>query len=143
MQEPYLKGGCLCGAIRYDVAPTEPQVSVCHCRMCQQWNGAPYFVHFAVAAEVVTWHGKPVEWRSSDIAVRAHCGACGTPLYYKGDGQPELYDIALMTLDDPALLRPTDQIWASSAAAWPGLIPDLPAWPEEERSGEPLRRATD
>ena len=48
-----------------------------------------------------------------------------------------------MTLDDPSRVRPRDQIWASAAAKWPGLLPDLPAWPEEERSGEPFRRGSD
>ena len=138
-----LTGGCLCGAVRYSVSTPEPYASVCHCRMCQQWIGAPYFANFTVPAAEITWQGEPVEWRSSDIAVRAHCGTCGTPLYWKGDREPENYDIGLVTLDDPARLRPKEQIWATSAAAWPGLLPDLPAWPGEERSGEPFRRATD
>ena len=33
-------GGCLCGAIRYEVTPTEPENLYCHCRMCQRWTGS-------------------------------------------------------------------------------------------------------
>ncbi|MDF1720107.1 MAG: GFA family protein [Minwuia sp.] len=143
MSEMALSGGCLCGAVRYTTRSEKPHASVCHCRMCQRWNGAPFFMAFSVRATEITWQGQPVEWRSSDIAVRSHCGACGTPLYWKGDREPEYFDIALMTLDDPSVLTPVDQIWSTAAAHWPGILPDLTAWPREEREGEPFVRGSD
>ncbi len=141
MSDVELKGGCLCGATRYTVRAAAPVTTVCHCRMCQRWNSAPFFTAFSVRAAEVVWQGTPpVEWRSSDMAVRSHCGTCGTPLYWKGDREPACFDISLMTLDDPSVLTPVDQIWSTAAAHWPGVLPDLPAWPMEERKGEPFIR---
>lgn len=143
MSSMELTGGCLCGAVRYIAKTESPHASVCHCRMCQRWNGAPFFTAFSVNATEIEWLGTPpVEWRSSDIAVRSHCGTCGTPLYWKGDREPECFDIGLMTLDDPSVLTPVDQIWSTVAAHWPGVLPDLPAWPGEEREGEPFTRGS-
>ena len=32
-------GGCLCGAVRYEVAGTLRDVVNCHCSVCRRWHG--------------------------------------------------------------------------------------------------------
>ena len=34
-------GGCLCGAVRYEVEAYLHNAFYCHCRMCQRASGAP------------------------------------------------------------------------------------------------------
>ncbi len=46
-----MTGGCLCGAVRYEVTAPLQGAQYCHCRMCQKANGAP----------VVTWTWVPLE----------------------------------------------------------------------------------
>ena len=38
-----ITGGCLCGGVRYESENRPVDVSYCHCRMCQQSSGNPYF----------------------------------------------------------------------------------------------------
>ncbi len=35
-----LKGGCLCGAVRYSVSAEPAMQAVCHCRNCQRQAGS-------------------------------------------------------------------------------------------------------
>ncbi|MEC9347813.1 MAG: GFA family protein [Pseudomonadota bacterium] len=130
-----LSGGCLCGAVRYTVTGGIDKSGICHCRQCQKWTGGPFFAAFEVKASDIVWSGSPVEWRSSGIAVRAHCPTCGTPLYWRGDANRDRFDIATATLDDPEAMPPTYHIWISSALTWPRIADDLPRH-LQERPGD-------
>ncbi|PJK28213.1 GFA family protein [Minwuia thermotolerans] len=121
-----LEGGCLCGAVRYRLFAAPSAVFYCHCRMCQKHAGGPFLAFLTLAADAVQWAGEPAVWRSSDIAVRAHCGACGTPLYWQGDDLKDEFDIALATLDEPDAFPPREHLWTESARAWPVIEDGLP-----------------
>ena len=77
-----LTGGCQCGAVRFRA--TGPfKVSLCHCRMCQKAFGN-YFAPLVTAKAVEWTRGTPALFRSSNMARRGFCSACGTPLFYLG-----------------------------------------------------------
>lgn len=126
-----IQGGCLCGAVRYTITGPVGKSGICHCRQCQKWTGGPFFAGFEVGAADIAWTRTPVEWRSSSIAVRAHCGTCGTPLYWRGDASRDRFDMATATLDHPERLPPTYHIWVESALPWPVIDDGLPRWPRE------------
>lgn len=125
------EGGCLCGAVRYQVRTSFEDCGVCHCRMCQRWTGGPFFHAFTISERDVSWTGTPAIWRSSDIAVRAHCGTCGTPLYWKGDATPGSVDIAVATLDQPNAAPPRFHMWTEAALDWPELDDGLRRFPRD------------
>jgi hypothetical protein len=117
-----LTGGCQCGAVRFAIEGQVSNPGLCHCRMCQKAFGA----YFAPLAEVtgLTWtQGEPSYFRSSDIARRGFCAACGTPLSYQPDEGPA--EVAIGALDDPAAVRLAPRTQAAlaelariHAAAW-------------------------
>lgn len=37
------QGQCLCGAVKISTHQPIDKISVCHCGMCQRWNGGPGF----------------------------------------------------------------------------------------------------
>jgi len=117
--------------VRYEVHGPIRDIGVCHCRMCQLWTGGPFFHAFTVRANRVDWTGTPVEWRSSPKAVRAHCGNCGSPLYWRGDARPAGIDIVVATLDEPNALAPLFHIWTGKALDWPKFDDGLPRYPED------------
>ncbi|MFL5190085.1 MAG: GFA family protein, partial [Microvirga sp.] len=51
--------------------------------------------------------GDPSGFQSSDKVRRGFCAACGTPLIYDAGKEPE---VAIGTLDDPALATPVLQL---------------------------------
>ena len=79
-----ITGGCLCGAVRYEASETPQRAGICHCRMCQKSNGTPFAVgvYFHKTAFRFT-RGEPKLYRSSDIADRGFCSACGSRLIFR------------------------------------------------------------
>jgi hypothetical protein len=116
-------GGCLCGAIRYEVKG-QPKFSLsCHCRDCQYVSGgAPAHVMIMRSNDVAITRGAPIEhWtismKSNRIA-RLFCEQCGTPLFAKNEMHPEFLSVKVGSLDDPSTFRPQANIWTRSAQPW-------------------------
>ena len=114
-----LTGGCQCGRVRYAVADADDNAYLCHCRMCQRATGGIAAALKQVRRDAVTWIScEPDRYRSSPIASRGFCAACGTPLTYEGDGSVHL-DLTVGSFDDPYLLRPVAHAGVESRnAAW-------------------------
>jgi hypothetical protein len=120
-----MTGGCLCGAIRWS-SSTEPRdVHHCHCSMCRRWTGGGFATLVWFAERALSWHGEPARFRSSPIAVRAHCGQCGTPLFLKYHSRDDVA-LAAGTLDEPQSLTPTDHYGIEGRVAWADIGRDLP-----------------
>jgi hypothetical protein len=113
-----LTGGCQCGAVRYRIGAIRPGANLCHCRMCQKASGGPFMAFVPVAlADFAIKRGAIATFRSSDIADRGFCAACGTPLTYQALGRDYL-DVTIGSLDEPSAVSPTRQIAADAAVAW-------------------------
>jgi hypothetical protein len=79
--KPLHTGGCQCGAIRFALSASPAKVSICHCRMCQKASGTPFASFAEIEKTDFVWtRGQPAAFRSSSIAERDFCAACGTPL---------------------------------------------------------------
>src|SRR5580700_10943356 len=104
--KPTMTGGCQCGAVRYALFEA-PESSVCHCRMCQKAVGGPFAALCKLSLENFAWtRGQPSAFKSSSIAERHFCAACGTPLtfhYLNGDA----IEVTTGSLDMPALVPVT------------------------------------
>ena len=112
-------GGCQCGRVRYSVEIADYDASPCHCRYCQRATGGVFAALKQVPRAAVTWDGtEPERYRSSPIAVRGFCAACGTPLTYEGDGSDGM-DLTVGSFDDPYRLKPVEHSGVESRhEAW-------------------------
>ncbi|MHA6324802.1 GFA family protein [Roseivivax sp. CAU 1753] len=83
-----LSGHCMCGAVTIAiVGGYVAAVGLCHCGMCQRWNGVA-FGCFSASPEAVTISGPVKRHASSDFAERAFCATCGSHLWMRNT-QPE------------------------------------------------------
>ena len=124
--EHTLEGGCLCGAVRYRIEPTELDSAYCHCRTCQLASGSPVVASFSVPAARFSYtRGTPRSYRSSAEARREFCGTCGTQLLFRPDHR-RYADINTATLDDPAAVPPSYHIWHRSRISWFETADTLP-----------------
>ena len=116
---PPLPGGCLCGAVRYEAAPTHRDGYYCHCRMCQLAFGNTRAAFINLRQDEVRWTASPpTYYASSKIARRGFCAHCGTPLSFEYLDS-ERMDLSVGSLDDPAALTPTTHFAVESRiASW-------------------------
>ena len=135
-----LKGGCLCGAVRYEVTtgdggvdPSDLRGTYCHCSMCRKATGGGYAMLFGVPRRAMTWtKGSPTIYRSSPVAKRGFCQACGSPLFYGGDMEAER-SMTAGSLDDPSIFKPDHHYGVESRLPWADCGRDLPGKETEER----------
>ena len=53
-----IKGGCLCGAVRYTAEADPTSATVCHCRDCQKFTGSAFAALVRVPKEALTIEGR-------------------------------------------------------------------------------------
>jgi hypothetical protein len=128
MTTPY-RGGCGCGALRYEIAAEPFQTNDCHCRQCQRDSGTGHgsYMPFPLAAAVLQG-----ETRSHDfigdlgtVKRRVFCPTCGTPVYILFPQMPDLIVVKAGTLDEPERYRPQVVFWAEAAQSWDPPSPAL------------------
>jgi hypothetical protein len=123
-----LAGGCLCGAIRYQIAAEPRSADYCHCSMCRRAAGAPVVARLIVANGSFAWtRGQPAVYRSSATAERLFCPKCGSQLALRDE--PDYLDVTLASLDTPDAVRPSCHIWTASRIGWFEIADDLPRYP--------------
>ena len=112
-------GGCLCGAVRFEVQGKVTESGYCHCRTCQKQSGAPVVAWFAIAPSGFRYiSGTPNKFRATGHATREFCGNCGTYLVFREDDPSATLGVNTATLDDPALVPPDFHIWHESRITW-------------------------
>jgi hypothetical protein len=116
--------------VGYEVRAALTDCGYCHCRMCQMASSAPVLVFASAPLEAFAiTRGRPCKRRSSGFGERWHCRECGTPLAMRVDYQPHSIDVAVISLDEPALVAPRFHIWTESAVDWFKFDDDLPRYP--------------
>lgn len=116
-----LTGGCMCGAVRYELKSDPFDCGWCHCRTCQLNSGAPAMA-FASIGNGDWGFTQGLEAvrtvKTSSFGHRTFCSECGTPLYVHVDHQPDTVDFSIVTLDDPGTIAPEFHIFWSSKVPW-------------------------
>jgi hypothetical protein len=136
-------GGCLCGAVRYEVDGPLRDVLLCHCEECRRWHG-----HFSASTaarreDLVLLEQRGLRWiespRSDARARRGFCAECGSSLFWDTRERPTV-SIAAGTLDDATGLKTTAHWYVSQAGDYYELPDD--GLPRHAYSGERERGST-
>ncbi len=124
-----LTGGCQCGAVRFRVGRLGGS-AICHCRMCQKAFGG-FYGPLVTGHDVVWTRGEPTYFRSSNLARRGFCAACGTPLCYVEDGRE--HEMAIGVFDDPTAAAPTVQFNMRDRQPFVDGLAALPPQPNQDK----------
>ena len=128
-----LAGGCLCGAVRYEVRASIESICHCHCTMCQKVHGAAFGTYAPVpraAFRVTSGSGAIHAYQSSPAARRLFCCRCGSSLVW--DNETEFRDaifLAVATLDTAISPPAQRHIHVSSKVSWYEIAD---RWPRSE-----------
>lgn len=122
-------GGCLCGAVRYEVhAPLRPVID-CHCGQCRRTHGHVAAYTAAPREKLVMTADRGLKWyRSSPEARRGFCAECGSSLFWDADAR-DYTAIAAGTLDPPTGLHTAGHIFVADKGDYYEIADDLPRWP--------------
>ena len=116
------QGGCLCGAVRYEINLDGNKTGNCHCHDCQKNSGAPFMPFSNVDSGQFRWMSEPTGvYQSSEWALRRFCEKCGTPLTWEMIKRPGRQSVSMCTLDDTSGLEITYEIFTRSRV--PGILP--------------------
>ena len=124
-------GGCLCGAVRYEISGTMQRVVYCHCEQCRKTSG-----HFVAATAVDHDQLGFVEdsglawYKSSDIADRGFCNLCGSSLFWR-PGHGKYMAVMAGGLDAPTHLASREHIHVADASDYYEIADGLPQYPHE------------
>jgi len=117
------RGGCACGAVRYEVTGAPFHLAACHCKLCQRRTGSAFGIScFFATRSLRVLQGDLKTWeRSSDSGrmVQCHfCRICGSTVLWNLDVFPDATGIAGGCFDDTDWIQPENHGSASMAHKW-------------------------
>ena len=127
-------GRCLCDSVVVSIDREPIGTRTCLCRDCQKFGGGNGTTNAFFAEDSVSYQGE-LSWYESladsgNTTWRGFCPKCGSHIFTKGSGRPDLIGIRLGALDDSDLVTPQATIWTESAPTWAVFDPDLPQFPK-------------
>ncbi len=121
-------GGCLCGAVRYEVTGEPLIARVCWCRDCQKIS-ANGTANAIFPSETVSASGSMACFTSAadsgNAISRYFCDNCGCHLFAMASARPQFRVVRVGTFDDPSSVVPVINMWTSSAPRWACLDASL------------------
>jgi hypothetical protein len=109
-------GGCLCGAIRYEVSGAPVRMAICHCDDCRKATGAAFTTNiFVNAADLKILTGVPKHYEhptdSGATMTKEFCGNCGSQLFGYSSRGPEVKHVKVGTIDDASFVAPQVEVY--------------------------------
>lgn len=121
-----IRGGCLCGAIRYQGIGEPYNVTHCHCEDCRKSAGGPFVTWASFGRDNFQFtKGKPFEitWAGR---IRSFCRKCGSALTFMSRPDADEIDVTVATFDQAEIATPADHIWTEDRMPWIKLADNLP-----------------
>jgi len=127
MKPKIIRGGCLCGAVRYQAGGEPYDVTHCHCLDCRRSSGAAFVTWASFRLndfQITSGQPRELKWAGR---LRSFCPQCGTPLTFKSGLDAEEIDVTVCSFDDPTIVTPRDHTWTEDRLPWIAMD-DLPAY---------------
>jgi len=129
-----LTGGCMCGAVRFEISAPPVTAGYCHCTRCQRRTGTaagnsawlePGTFRIVSGEELVR------VYRPDEGFEKAFCSTCGSALFSRDPDDSRQVNVRLGAFDGDPGVRPSYRQFVAYAAAWEPIPDDgLPRFPE-------------
>jgi len=127
-----LTGGCLCGAVRFEIRDRPRYADWCYCSHCRKVSGAAGDPSMAVRSDRyrITQGREHIRvYELPGFANRCFCERCGSPAPLPGP-PGTLMGVPMGLLDTDPGVHPLLHKFVNSKAAWVEILDDLPQFPE-------------
>jgi hypothetical protein len=125
-----VRGGCQCGAVRYELEGPLARAYACHCRDCQKQTASAFSLSVPVVRERLSLQGPLAAFeKASDsgaVTTCWFCRTCGSRVFHSSSRSPEVATLKVGTLDDATGVEPAGHLWVSRKQAWLRLDPATP-----------------
>jgi len=126
-----IKGGCLCGKLRYEIAGRLFTASNCHCSMCRRQHGAAFATYANFEPGDFKWiAGEDLVkiYETSSGAGWCFCSECGSTL--AGTAAGKITSVTLGSVEGDPGIKPESHIFVGSRARWHDITDELPQFEE-------------
>ena len=119
-------GGCLCGAVRYEVRGALRPVVACHCSQCRRMTGHFLAATAARDGDLAIIVDDGLRWyQSSPSARRGFCALCGSTLFWRGTGR-DYTAIAAGSIDGATGLELVQHIYTADKGDYYAISDGVP-----------------
>lgn len=115
-----IRGGCLCGAVGYEVDALDAAPVHCHCRTCQKAHSATFNTTARVRRSAFRWtkgDDARASYESTPGKLRHFCARCGSHLMAEWVAIPFVI-LRIGSVDEGEIPEPDAHIWVDHQAAW-------------------------
>jgi hypothetical protein len=129
-----LKGGCLCGGVRWELGEAPETFTYCHCTRCQRRTGTAASAQARIAPDalrIVQGEELVKGWQPPDDGwEKCFCSNCGSQLFSKTrDGT--IWSVRLGSFDEDPGATPRHRQFVRYAATWEPIPDDgIPHYPD-------------
>jgi len=115
-------GSCICGAVRFSIAPPYRGFQYCHCSRCRKVTGSAHAANVFVPVAQFSWTAGEEHTRRHEVATAQYfctgfCAVCGSTLpWVTRNGRTMV--VPAGSLDDDPGVRPTQSVYMASGAPW-------------------------
>jgi hypothetical protein len=129
-----LKGGCLCGAVRFEIDELPISASYCHCTRCQRRTGTAVSAQARIvpgSLRVLSGAESLKAFEPDDGFAKIFCAECGSQLWSRNPEDPTALGVRLGAFDEDPGIRPSSRQFVAYAASWEPIPDDgVPRYPE-------------
>lgn len=128
-----IRGSCLCGGIRFEVAGVVGPFELCHCSRCRKASGSAFMAavgvrtdgfRYIAGRELVQRFELPIRDEPPAYS-RVFCSRCGC-VVPEPEPTGDVFEVAAGLLDDDPQLRPERHILIEHKAPWTEIRDGLP-----------------
>lgn len=128
-----IRGGCLCGAVRFEIDRVVGPFELCHCSRCRKASGAAFVAAVGVrtadfrllqGADSIERYEAPLLERPPAYRT-SFCRRCGSPVP-DPDPSASWFEVAAGLLEDDPGLRPDKHIFVELCPPWHAISDELP-----------------
>jgi hypothetical protein len=129
-----LTGGCLCGAVRFEISEPPISASYCHCTRCQRRTGTAASAQARIvpgSLRVVSGEEHVRTFEPEGGFPKEFCSACGSALWSRNPENPDALSVRMGAFDEDPGVRPSYRQYVAYAAQWEPIPDDgLQRFPE-------------
>lgn len=122
MSTKIFKGGCLCGALRWEADRAPDFMGLCCCADCRKASGSGFIPFMGFAADALTITGPTRQYRCAALrggqSTRNACPTCDGLVFGGEYGLSDNHTVYAGSLDDPSAFKPTMLLFERDRPDW-------------------------